>query len=405
MKYAIIIPDGCSDFPLEQLDGKTPLQAANIPAMDAVASQGVVGATDNTPAHLPAGSEVANMTLFGYDPNEYFTGRAPIEAAAQGIQLSEHDWAVRCNLVTIVDQIMVDFTADHIGTEEATALLKSLAESVDDSRLEFVPGVSYRNLMIYRGSADEKAPFSSDTRTRAPHDLTDLPVSDDYPRGPGSDLLTELMQRSVPLFEQHEVNQKRLTKNQKPASNVWLWGQGKSPVLPSFEERFAMRGAMITAVDLLRGLAALIGWDRIEVEGATGYLDTNYAGKGAAAVEALDQFDIVCVHVEATDEASHEGRHDEKIKALESIDQHVVAPVHEKLKSMGDYRLIVLPDHPTPCSTKKHTHGMVPMAIVGSDITPDSATTYDEVVANASTLQIANGWDMMEQFIRGNLSS
>ncbi|MFN3191083.1 MAG: cofactor-independent phosphoglycerate mutase [Aureliella sp.] len=405
MKYAIIIPDGCSDFGLKELDGKTPLQAANIPAMDAVANEGIVAATDNTPAHFPAGSEVANMTLFGYDPNQYFTGRAPIEAAAQGIQLAEHDWAVRCNLVTIVDQIMVDFTADHIGTEEAAALLTSLAEIVDDSRLEFVTGVSYRNLLIYRGSADEKPPFTDDTRTRAPHDLTDLSVTDDYPRGPGSDLLTDLMQRSVPLFEDHEVNQNRIAAGKKPASNVWLWGQGRSPILPSFEERFDLRGAMITAVDLLRGLAALIGWDRIEVEGATGYLDTNYAGKGAAAVEALDKYDVVCVHVEATDEASHEGRHDEKIKALESIDQHVVAPVHEKLKSMGDYRLLVLPDHPTPCSTKKHTHGMVPMAVAGSDITPCAAKVYDEDTANASSIHFANGWEMMEQFIKGSLST
>lgn len=404
MKYAIVIPDGCSDFPIEELGGKTPLQAANIPHMDEVASCGLVAQTDNVPAHLPAGSEVANMTLFGCDPNKYFTGRAPIEAAAQGIQLGEHDWAIRCNLVNIVDQIMVDFTADHISTDEAKALLSSLSAEVDDSKLEFVPGVSYRNLLLYRGSEHEKSPFSEDTRTRAPHDLTDLSVSNDYPRGPGSDLLTDLMQRSVPLFEGHDVNKKRASDGKKPSTNVWLWGQGKSPSLPQFKQRFGLDGVMITAVDLLRGLASLIGWDRVEVEGATGYLDTNYAGKGQAAVEALDKYDIVCVHVESTDEASHEGRVDEKIKGLEAIDTHVVAPIHEKLKTCGDYRLIVLPDHPTPCSTKKHAHGMVPLAVCGKGI-PASNTTYSEVTAAESSIAFPNGWEMMEAFVKGDWNS
>lgn len=341
------------------------------------------------------------MTLFGYDPNVYFTGRAPIEAAAQGIELGENDWAVRCNLVTVLDQIMVDFTADHISTEEAKQLLRSLGDAIGDPRLQFVPGVSYRNLLIYRGSKDDPAPFTSDTRTRAPHDLTDLPVTDDFPRGPGSDLLTELMQRSVPLFADHPVNKQRVANGKKPATNVWLWGQGRSPVLPSFAQRFGLNGAMITAVDLLRGLAALVGWDRIEVEGATGYLDTNYAGKGQAGVDALDKYDVVCVHVEATDEASHEGRYDEKVKALEAIDKHVVGPMLKKLQSMGEYRLLVLPDHPTPCSTKKHSHGMVPLAVCGSGITPSGAG-YDEIQAAASPLAFSNGWEMMEAFIRGN---
>lgn len=403
MKYAIIIPDGCSDFPLEQLDGKTPLQVANIPNMDAVASRGIVAQTDNVPAHLPAGSEVANMTLFGYDPNVYFTGRAPIEAAAQGIQLGKSDWAVRCNLVTIVDQIMVDFTADHISTEEATQLLAAVASVVELPEIEFVPGVSYRNLMLYRTAGDQAAPFSKDTRTRAPHDLTDLPVSDDYPRGPGSDLLVSLMQQSEQVFAEHPINLARVAAGKKPATNVWLWGEGLSPSLPSFHEKFGLTGAMITAVDLLRGLAALIGWDRIEVEGATGYLDTNYAGKGQAAVEALDKYDVVCVHVEATDEASHEGRYDEKIAALEAIDQHVVGPVAEKLKTFPEHRLLILPDHATPCSTKKHSHGMVPMAVCGTGIQATGAA-YSEPDAALSPLAFANGWEMIEAFIRGKLS-
>ncbi len=401
MKYAIIIPDGCADKPIEALGGKTPLQVANIPHMNAIARDGVLAQTDNVPAHFPAGSEVANMTLFGYDPNQYFTGRAPIEAAAQGIQLGPYDWAVRCNLVTVVDQVMMDFTADHISTEESAELLKSLSDLVNHSNLQFVPGVSYRNLMIYRGNAGTPSPFATDTRTTAPHDLTDLSVSDDYPRGRGSDLLVDIMQKSAALFADHPVNKKRLAAGKRPASNVWLWGLGGSPQLPSFQSRFGLQGAMITAVDLLRGLAALIGWDRIEVQGATGYLDTNYAGKGQAAVQALDKYDVVCVHVEATDEASHEGRHDEKIKALEMIDQHVVAPIRAKLESLGEYRLMVLPDHPTPCTTKKHSHGLVPLAVCGTGL-GGFGDSYNEVAAAGSPFKFANGWEMIEHFINGD---
>lgn len=401
MKYAIIIPDGCADKPIEALGGKTPLQVANIPNMNAVARDGLVGLTDNVPLQFPAGSEIANMTLFGYDPTIYFTGRAPIEAAAQGIALGPNDWAVRCNIVTVVDQVMKDFTAGHISTAESASLLKSLSEAVNNPQLQFIPGVSYRNLMIYRGKDGQQAPFSTDTRTKAPHDLTDLSVADDYPRGRGSDLLAEIMNVSADLFADHPVNKARSAEGKTLATNVWLWGLGGSPQLPSFESRFGLRGAMITAVDLLRGLAALIGWDSIEVEGATGYLDTNYAGKGQAAVEALDKYDVVCVHVEATDEASHEGRHDAKIQALESIDQHIVGPVRNKLASCGEHRMLVLPDHPTPCSTKKHCHGMVPMAICGTGIA-GYGESYDEVSAAGSPFQFAEGWKMIEQFLRGS---
>lgn len=401
MKYAIVIPDGCADMPLDALGGRTPLEAASIPFMDQVAGAGKVGRTDNVPAHLPAGSEVANLTLLGYDPNRFFTGRAPIEAAAQGIVLGPDDWAVRCNLVTVTDQIMVDFTADHISNEEGRELLAALQSTITDPRLQFVPGVSYRNLLIYRGRPGEQPPFSIDTRSRAPHDLTDLSVVDDYPRGPGSDLLVDLMHRSAEIFADHPINKARIAAGKRPATNVWLWGLGGAPSLTSFHERYGLNGAMITAVDLLRGLAALVGWDRIEVEGATGYLDTNYAGKGAAAVAALDKYDIVCVHVEATDEASHEGRHEEKIKALEAIDQHIVAPVLAKLKTFSEYRLLILPDHPTPCSTKKHSHGMVPLAICGSDIPASGAAGYSEQTADRSPIAFANGWEMMDTFIRG----
>ncbi|MDZ4851302.1 MAG: cofactor-independent phosphoglycerate mutase [Pirellulaceae bacterium] len=401
-KIIIVIPDGCADHPIESLGGKTSLQVANLPAMDAIAKAGIVGRSDNVPAKYTPGSEVANMSLLGYDPDVYFTGRAPIEAAARGIELGPDDWAVRCNLVTIQDQVMVDFTADHVSNDEARQLLQTAQQHLGSSQLEFVPGVSYRNLLLYRGNASHKnAPFSKDTRTTAPHDLTDMNVQDNFPRGPGSDLLSRLMDESVALFAEHPVNQARRAANRRLVTNLWLWGLGGAPALPSFESRFAMKGAMITAVDLLRGLAALIGWDRIEVEGATGYLDTNYAGKGQAAIDALAKYDIVCVHIEAPDEASHEGRVDEKIKALEAIDSHIVRPIHEALRQYPDYRILVMPDHPTPVTTKKHSHGMVPLAVCGSDIEPDNATTYDEVAAAASKIAFPQGWKLIETLVRG----
>ena len=398
MKYAIIIPDGCADEALEVLGGKTPLQAAHIPQMDAIAQQGVVGRANNVPVHLPPGSDVANLSLLGYNPNEYFTGRAPLEAAAQGIQLGPDDWAIRCNLVTIEDQTMQSFTAGHISTAEATELLKSAQQSLGNDSLEFIPGVSYRNLLLFRG-AKHKAPFSHDTRATPPHDLTDKSVADDFPRGPGSDLLNDLMARSVGLFADHPVNQARRADGKPAATNVWLWGLGKTPNLKSFRELHGCSGAMITAVDLLRGLAALIGWRRIDVPGATGYLDTDYAAKGRAAIEALNSTDVVCVHVEATDEASHEGRADAKVQALQEIDAKIVGPVHEALKSHGEYRIVVLPDHPTPIRTKTHSHGYVPLAACGAGLQADTAKTYDELSAAASPLRFEEGWRMMSWFI------
>ncbi len=259
--------------------------------------------------------------------------------------------------------------------------------------------MSYRNLLIFRGRDDQPAPFAQDTRTSAPHDLTDLSVTDDFPRGPGSDMLVRLMNSSAELFASHPVNAKRVAAGKRPATNVWLWGLGGAPKMPSFQQRFGIRGAMITAVDLLRGIAALVGWPRIEVAGATGYLDTNYAGKGQAAVEALTQYDIVCVHIEAPDEASHEGRHEAKIEALEQIDKQIVAPVLEALRSHGDHRMLVTPDHPTFCSTKKHSHGLVPVVMAGTGIEVDDQTSYDEVAAAASGLKFDHGWDLMDRFI------
>jgi 2,3-bisphosphoglycerate-independent phosphoglycerate mutase len=406
MKYAIVIPDGAADEPQEVLGGKTPLEAARTPNMDRVAALGVIARACHTPTALPAGSEIGNLSLLGYNPFENFTGRAPMEAAAQGIKLGPADWAVRCNLVTIEDQVMRDFTADHISTEHATALLESAQEQIaSDSKyrgvIEFVPGVSYRNLLLWRG-AKLPCPFTSETRTRAPHDITGQSVLEDYPRGPGSDVLCELMAASMGVFRQHPVNVSRRAAGKGQATNVWLWGLGQAPRLRPFVDEYGQRGAMITAVDLLRGIAALIGWDRIEVPGATGYLDTDYAAKGRAGVEALKKYDIVCVHVEASDEASHEGRCEEKVKAIEEIDRHVVGPLLEALKKHGDWRIMISPDHPTFLRTKVHTHGNVPVAMAGTGIAADEFTSYGDTNAARSKLAFGEGWKVMPWFIGKN---
>ncbi len=399
MKYVIIIPDGCADEPQDSLGGKTPLAAANTPTMDKIAAAGVVGRANHTPTQFEAGSAVANMSLLGYDPVANYTGRAPLEAAAQGIELSDEDWCVRCNVVTVEDQTMKSFTAGHISSEEAKELLVTAQENADDERLEFIPGVSYRNLMMLRPTSDAPAPFSTETRATPPHDLTDKSISEDFPRGPGSDLLNDLMQRSIGWFKGHSVNEKRIADGKPAATNIWLWGLGRRPSLENFQQRHGLSGAMITAVDLLRGLAALIGWDRIEVPGATGYTDTDYAAKGRYAIDALDKYDIVCVHIEAPDESSHEGDCGKKIASLESIDQEIVAPILAYLEGQGDYRILVSPDHPTYISTKTHTHGDVPFTIAGTGIEPDSSKTYDEETAATSGLAKLPGWHVMEYFL------
>jgi len=407
MKYAIIIPDGAADEPQASLGGKTPLEAAATPHMDALAAEGVIARAMHTPRSLPAGSEIGNLSLMGYNPFDHFTGRAPMEAAAQNIELAEGDWAVRCNLVTVADegsgQVMQDFTADHISDAEGAELLKTLqAKVVSDPKwrgaLEFVPGVSYRNLLIWHG-AKLPAPFSNDTRTEAPHDWTDLSIADAHPRGPGGDVLVELMDASTELFADHPVNQARVAAGKRPATNVWLWGQGGAPTLQPFAEKFGPRGAMITAVDLLRGIAALVGWTRIDVPGATGYLDTDYAAKGQHAIDALAEYDLVCVHIEAPDEASHEGRVEEKVKAIEEIDRSIVGPLTAALKKHPAWRMMISPDHPTFLSTKKHTHGMVPVAMAGTGIEADKFTSYGDTNAAESILAYPKGWDAMRWWI------
>ncbi|NDC63970.1 MAG: cofactor-independent phosphoglycerate mutase [Planctomycetia bacterium] len=407
MKYVIVIPDGAADAAQDSLGGRTPFQAARTPAMDSLAARGTVGLTNHVPDSLPPGSEVACMSLLGYDPLECFTGRAPLEAAAHGITLGADDCAVRCNLVTIGtadgEPIMDDFTAGHITTEEATELLAAAQRGLtaDFPGLdgwEFKPGVSYRNLLLHRGRPGA-APLGGDLRATPPHDLMDKPVADSFPRGTGSRLLTDIMSRSAAWLEGHPVNKARIAAGRRPATHVWLWGVGRAPAMEPFSRTYGMSGTMITAVDLLRGLAALAGWKRLEVPGATGYLDTDYAAKGRHAIAELDRTDLVCVHVEAPDEASHQGDAAAKVKAIEEIDAKIVAPIAAYLANAGDHRILVCPDHPTFLATKTHSRGHVPFVMAGAGIPPAGQRTYDEVAAGASGETIEPGWRMMGEFL------
>jgi 2,3-bisphosphoglycerate-independent phosphoglycerate mutase len=383
------------------------LQAARTPNMDRIARTGLVGRANNVPQPLTPASDVATLSLFGYDPLVVYTGRAPLETAAMGIPLGPDDWAIRCNLVHVADGLMRDFTSGHITSKEGRPLIEAMQATCGgpasrflqglSGRLEFHPGVSYRNILVYRGEGG--APFSAATKTQPPHDVPDRPIVDHLPAGPGADLLRVLMERSREVLAAHPVNQARRAAGQRDATQVWLWGQGRAPSLRPFAEVYGKRGAIVSAVDLVRGVGVLLGWKRIDVPGATGYLDTDYAAKGRFAIAALADHDLVCVHVEAPDEASHEGKADEKVKALEQIDQHIVGPLLEALPRHGDWRILVSPDHRTTLRTRAHAYGPVPFAIAGTGIAPHGQPGYDEAVAAAGDIAFEKGHEMMRLFL------
>ena len=392
-KYAIIIPDGAADEPIEQFGNKTVLEAAQIPNMDKISSQGRQGLVRTVPVSLEPGSDVAQMGLLGYDPLTFYSGRAPVEAVARNIELSEDDWVFRCNLVTIADGKMEDHSAGHISTEEAGKLIKELNEQFSNEQTHFYAGVSYRHLLVFKG-------LDFDVQTYPPHDCIGTTIEKILPRGKGSELLIDLMARSQQLFTNHDINKVKKDLGENQVSSIWLWGQGKKARMESFQKRFGIKGAAITAVDLVRGLSMLIGFDLIDVPGATGFVDTNYQGKASAAIEALDKYDLVFTHIEAPDEASHNGSADRKKKAVEQIDEYIVGPVLEALQSYESWRILVMPDHPTPVRTRAHSPEPVPFAMAGTDISGILHTTFSEANAAKSGFRIDNGFELMEYFLR-----
>ncbi len=392
-KYAIIIPDGAADEPLEQFSGQTALEVAEIPNMDKISTLGRQGLVQTIPDGMEAGSDVAQMSLLGYDPSRYYSGRAPIEAVARNIKLSLEDWVFRCNLVTIADGKMADHSAGHISTTEAGNLIKELAEKLGNNQITFHVGVSYRHLLVFKG-------INFDVQTYPPHDYIGKAIEKILPRGKGADILIDLMARSQQLFDNHDINKVRRDLGENQVSSIWLWGQGKKAQLERFEKRFGINGAAITAVDLVRGLSKLIGFDLIDVPGATGFIDTNYQGKASAAIEALNKYDIVFIHIEAPDEASHNGNAEMKKKAIEQIDKHIVGPVLEALQKYESWRILVMPDHPTPVRTCAHSAEPVPFAMAGDSISGILHTTFGETNAAKSGFRIDNGFELMEYFLK-----
>jgi len=392
-KYAIIIPDGAADEPIEILGNKTALEAADTPNMDEISSQGRQGIVRTVPEDMEPGSDVAQMSLLGYDPLRYYSGRAPIEAVARNIKLSVNDWIFRCNFVTIADGKMADHSAGHISSEEAGKLIQELESQLGNEQIRFYKGVSYRHLVVFKE-------LDFDVQTYPPHDYIGRPIEKILPRGKGSDLLINLMARSQQLFSKHDINQVRKDLGENQVSSIWLWGQGKRAQLDSFEKKFGIKGATITAVDLVRGLSKLIGFDLIEVSGATGFVDTNYEGKGSAAVEALNKYDLVFVHIEAPDEASHEGNAEMKKKAIEQIDKYIVGPVLEALQNYKSWRILIAPDHPTPVRSCAHISEPVPFAMAGDNISGVLHMNFSEANATKSGFRISKGFELMEYFLK-----
>jgi len=396
MKYAVILPDGASDEPVPGLGGRTPLEAARIPHMDSVARSGRLGRSVTIPAGFTPGTDVGTLTLMGYDPHVYYSGRAPMEATARGLATAPDQLVFRCNFVHLAEGRMRDFTAGHIAQADAEELIAALnATAFPGERCAFHSGVSYRNLLLLADAA------GMDLELAPPHDIADQPVDRHQPKGQGRERVQAIMARAREVVAAHPVNQRRRAKGEAWATDIWLWGQGVQVPLPSLRERFGLRGALITAVDILRGIGVGMGLDLIHVPGATGYIDTDYEAKGRAAVQALDDYDLVVVHVEAPDESAHQGMAAEKVKALERIDQAVAGPLLEALRARGDYRILVAPDHATLMRNKAHDALPPPFCYAGSGVGPGSGRPFTEAEAEATGVLVDPGHTLFEAFIRG----
>ena len=398
-KYVILVGDGMGDYPLEELDGKTPLEAARTPHMDQLAARGILGWVQTVPPALEPGSDIANLTLMGYDPLAYHTGRAPLEAVSQGLRLQGEEVAFRCNLVHLEKPganrfVMGSYSADHISSEEGRILIEALNEGLKGPSWTFYPGVGYRHLLVWDGG-------DPTVKTRPPHDLTGQEVTDYlFDRGALAPVV-DLMRRSWPILEGHPINEERVRQGKLPANSIWLWGQGKQPTMPPFLEQYGRKGGIISAVDLLRGIGTCLGWEVLPVPGITGYLDTNYRGKAEKALDALHDLDLVFVHVESPDESSHEGSLENKIKAIEDFDREIVGRVWEGLKAFEDYSIMVVTDHFTPVTRMTHTREPVPMVVYRSGTppgTPGSGASPNETALEGE-VGFPKGDELMSWFL------
>ncbi len=399
MKYIVLLCDGMADYPVEELGGKTPMSVAKKPHMEKLAASGEIGTVKTVADGLSPGSDVANLSVMGYDPFLYYSGRSPLEAASIGISLSEQDVATRCNLVTLsdepvyADKTMVDYCADDISTEEADELIACLQQAIGDDAFSFFTGVSYRHCLVWRNAPAEIGSLTP------PHDISGQPVRG---RLPACREFLALMEKSYALLKDHPVNQKRVARGQRPANSIWLWGSGHKKSLPQFVDKCGLQGAVISAVDLLKGIGKLTGMEVIEVEGATGYIDTNFAGKAKAALDALaDGKDFVYLHVEAPDECGHRHEITNKVRAIELIDEQILGALLEGLRVYDGFKIMILPDHATPLALKTHTSDPVPFLIYDSRRARErSVEVFDEENAAKTGVYVAEGPTLMDRFLQ-----
>lgn len=403
MKYIVLVGDGMTDRPMEELGGKTPLEAAKTPNMNFIAEKGRIGLTNMIPRNMAPASDVANLSILGYNPHKYYSGRGPLEAVNIGIDMKKDEIAFRCNLVTISsDDKMADYSAGHISNKEASSLIDELNAKMSTKDIRFYAGVSYRHIVILKCNNKEELAGLQKVKCTPPHDISGKKIKKFLPRrGDSAEFVKRLMDESISVLAAHEVNRVRIDLKENPANMIWLWGQGTKPSMPKFLELYKVEGSIISAVDLIKGIGKTIGLDVINVPGATGYYDTNYLGKAQYALESLKKKDFVFVHVEAPDEAGHNGDMKEKIASIEKFDKFVVGTILEHFKSSReDYRILVLADHATPLSLRTHARDNVCFAMCGTDIEPDDAVYFNEREGRSSKFHILRGHELMEFFIR-----
>jgi len=378
MKYLLVIGDGMADYPVDAINGKTPLQVANKPHIDELAAKGRSGTLKTIPEDMGAGSDVANLSILGYNPKKWYTGRGPLEAASRGVHLDKDDIAFRCNLITEENDVLVDYSADHITSEEATELMKHVGEKLGKpNEIDFYAGVSYRHLLVFRNG-----PYSDEVLCTPPHDTIGIKISETLPKAKTSAAeftvatLNKMILSSKKILENHPVNVNRVSRGKRPGNMIWPWGQGKKLSIPTLQERYGIKGAVISAVDVVKGVGIYAGMKVINVPGATGFYDTNYEGKADYALEALKNYDMVLIHVEAPDEAGHFGDYEQKIKTIEDLDKRLIGRLMKGLDQ--ECTIAVLPDHATPIRVKTHTRDPVPFIICSPLIKADNVKCFDE---------------------------
>ena len=403
MKYVVVLYDGMADYPVEALGGKTPMQKANKPIFDSLAKRGEVGLVRTIGEGLKPGSEIGNLTVMGYDPRKYFTGRSPLEAISIGVKMADDDISLRCNLVTLSDEenyddkTMVDYSAGDISSEEAAKIIKTVQQNFGGGEFDFYSGVSYRHCLIFHKGTTDLGTMTP------PHDISGRVVGPYISTSPNAQKLTSLMRKSYDLLKDHPVNIERIKQGKRPANSIWLWGEGTKPTLPPFSELYGVKGTVISAVDLLKGIGIAAGMQTPEVEGATGYIDTNFEGKANAAVDALKKdCDFAYIHIEAPDECGHRYEPENKVKAIEYIDSRVLPIVIKGLEEIGeDYKIMILPDHPTPLSTRTHASDPVPYMIYQKSKEKDSGVkSINEESAKKTGNFIDAGYELMNKFIK-----